>query len=189
LGFGIGAAIAKPIRHRPAAFGDNWHPDEVVVSVNGLHWWLWRAVEPQGTALDALVQTRRNRQAAQRLMPKLIRRQVLPRVMITDKLKRLAATKADLGLKLERRQDKGLNNRAENYGKTPIPRTKIQGFGRRLGADSNRPVICSDLCQFTTKWQTNSSIAAITGLQRNHELRTQAFAVWRKLACAMMVPL
>jgi hypothetical protein len=38
--------IAKNIIHRPAVFGDKWHLDEVVVSVNGRHRWLWRAVDP-----------------------------------------------------------------------------------------------------------------------------------------------
>ena len=106
--------IAKNIRHRPAAFGDKWHLDEVVLSINGRHWWLWRAVDQHGAVLNVLVQSRRNRQAAERLMRKLIRRHGLSRVMITDKLKSYAAAKADLGLKFEHRQHKGLYNRAEN---------------------------------------------------------------------------
>jgi putative transposase len=71
------------------------------VNINGRHWWLWRAVDQHGTVLDVLVQSRRNREAAERLMRKLIRRHGLPRVMITDKLKSYATAKADLGLKLE----------------------------------------------------------------------------------------
>lgn len=34
----FGQQIAKNIRHRPAVFGDRWHLDEVVVSINGRRW-------------------------------------------------------------------------------------------------------------------------------------------------------
>ena len=37
-----------------------------------------------------------------------------PRVMITDKLRSYAAARAIMGLRVEHRQHKGLNNRAEN---------------------------------------------------------------------------
>ena len=121
----FGQQIAKNIRHRLAAVGDKWHLDEVVVSINGRHCWLWRAVDQHGAVLDVLVQSRRNRQAAERLMRKLIRRHGLPRVMITDKLKSYAAAKADLGLKFEHRQHKGLNNRAENSHQPTRVREKV----------------------------------------------------------------
>ena len=85
----FGQQIAKNIRHRSETFGDKWYLDEVVENISGHHWWLWRAVDQHGAVLDVLVQSRRNRQAAERLMRKLIRSHGLSRVMITDKLKML----------------------------------------------------------------------------------------------------
>ena len=38
----------------------------------------------------------------------------VPRVLVTDKLQSYAAANLDLGLDLDHRQHKGLNNRAEN---------------------------------------------------------------------------
>lgn len=35
------------------------------MSINGRHCWLWRAVDQHGDVLDVLVQSRRNRQAAE----------------------------------------------------------------------------------------------------------------------------
>jgi putative transposase len=71
-----------------------------------------------GAVLDVLVQSRRDRHAARRLMRKLLRKHGrAPRVLITDKLKSYAAANRDLGLKVEHRQHKGLNNRAENSHK------------------------------------------------------------------------
>ena len=74
----FGQQVAKNIRHRSVAFGDKWHLDEVVIKINGRTWWLWRAVDQHGAVLDVLVQSRRNTQAAARLMRKLIRRHGLP---------------------------------------------------------------------------------------------------------------
>jgi hypothetical protein len=65
--------------------------------------------------LDVLVQRRRNKQAAKRLLRKLLKRQMRPpRVMITDKLANYGAAKSEIMPGIEHRQHKGLNNRAEN---------------------------------------------------------------------------
>ena len=67
--------------------------------------------------LDVLVQSRRNKAAAERLLRKLLKKQMRPpRVMITDKLPSYAAAKRDIMPGVEHRQHKGLNNRAENSG-------------------------------------------------------------------------
>jgi hypothetical protein len=76
--------------------------------------------------LDVLVQSRRDRHAARRLMRKLIRKHGrAPRVLITDKLKSYAAANRDLGLKGEHRQHMGLNNRAENTHQPTRVREKV----------------------------------------------------------------
>ena len=88
---------------------------ELVVSIAGETYWLWRAVDQYGFVLDVLVQKRRDRRAAQRLLTKLLKSAVKPpRVMITDKLKSYAAARREMKLHVEHRQHKGLNNRAEN---------------------------------------------------------------------------
>src|SRR5476651_2794129 len=111
--FGLG--IARRIRSTALARGDKWHLDEVVVAINGKKHWLWRAVDQHGAVLDVLVQSRRDKHAAKRLMRKLLKKHGrAPRVLITDKLKSYAAANRDLGLSVEHRQHKGLNNRAEN---------------------------------------------------------------------------
>jgi putative transposase len=111
--FGLG--IARRIRAAAMTRGDKWHLDEVVITINGRRHWLWRAVDQHGAVLDVLVQSRRDRHAAKRLMRKLLKKHGrAPRVLITDKLKSYAAANNELGLHFEHRQHKGLNNRAEN---------------------------------------------------------------------------
>ncbi len=65
-----------------------------------------------GIVLDVLVQRRRDRQAAKRLLRKLLKKQMRPpRVMITDKLASYGAAKREVMPGIEHRQHKGLNIR------------------------------------------------------------------------------
>jgi putative transposase len=122
----FGRDFADKIRRRGPRLGDKWHLDEVVASINGKKHWLWRAVDQDGFVLDALVQSRRDRHAAERLLRKLIRKQLrFPRVMITDKLASYGAARRELGLQFEHRQHKGLDNRAENSHQPTRRRERI----------------------------------------------------------------
>lgn len=44
----FGLQAARRIRSNAPACGDKWHLDEVVITVNGRHHWLWRAVDQDG---------------------------------------------------------------------------------------------------------------------------------------------
>src|ERR1700738_533839 len=107
--FGLG--IARRIRSTALGRGDKRHLDEVVVTINAKKHWLWRAVDQHGAVLDVRVQSRRDKAAAKRLMRK---RHGSRRVIVTDKLRSYGAANNELGLNVEHRQHKGLNNRAEN---------------------------------------------------------------------------
>src|SRR5215469_13270553 len=86
MGAQIWPAVRQPIRRRLPRIGDKWHLDEVVLKIAGVKHWLWRAVDQTGVVLDVLVQRRRDKQAAKRLLRKLLKKQMRPpRVMITDK--------------------------------------------------------------------------------------------------------
>ena len=111
----FGQAFANRVRRRLPAAGDKWHLDEVVLTIAGVKHWLWRAVDQTGTVLDILVQSRRDTQAAKRLLRKLLKRQCrAPRVMVTDKLASYGAARREVMPSVEHRKHKGLNNRAEN---------------------------------------------------------------------------
>src|SRR5215213_3606793 len=68
----FGQAFANRIRRRLPAAGDKWHLDEVVVKIAGKKHWLWRAVDQDRVVLDVLVQSRRNREAAEVLLRQVI---------------------------------------------------------------------------------------------------------------------
>jgi len=70
----LGCEFAHQLRRRSRShFADKWHLDEMVVSIKGKKYWLWRAVDANGYVLDALVQSRRNKKAALRLIRKLLK--------------------------------------------------------------------------------------------------------------------
>ena len=77
-----------------------------------------------GAVLDVLVQSRRDTAAAKRLMRTLLKRFGRPRVIVTDKLRSYAAANNEIGLNVDHRQHKGLNN-------GPRIRTSRRGFVRR----------------------------------------------------------
>src|SRR5918997_1020273 len=114
-GLKFGQGFANQIRRRLPGAGDKWHLDEVQIKIAGKKHWLWRAVDQDGFVLDVLVQSRRDKRAAKRLLRKLLKRQRRPpRVMITDKLASYPAAKGEVMPSFEHRKHKGLNNRAEN---------------------------------------------------------------------------
>jgi putative transposase len=114
-GLKFGREFARRIRRRLPRGDDKWHLDEVAITIAGRRHWLWRAVDRDGLVLDVLVQARRDKGAARRLLRKLLKGQARgPRVLVTDKLASYAAARRELGLAGEHRRHKGLNNRAEN---------------------------------------------------------------------------
>ena len=111
----FGQEFANRIRRRLPRAEDKWHLDEVAIKIAGVKHWLWRAVDQAGMVLDVLVQSRRDKRAAKRLLRKLLKRQCrAPRVMITDKLPSYGAAKQEVLPGVEHRQHKGLNIRAES---------------------------------------------------------------------------
>jgi putative transposase len=69
----FGLAYARKLRRSHPRADTRWHLDEVFVRINGKCVYLWRAVDCEGDVLDVLVQSRRNKQAALKLMRKLLR--------------------------------------------------------------------------------------------------------------------
>jgi putative transposase len=65
--------------------------------------------------LEEILQPRRDRKAAKRLLRRLLKRAGrTPKRLVTDKLASYAAAKREVARGLEHRAHKGLNNRAEN---------------------------------------------------------------------------
>jgi putative transposase len=83
--------------------------------IAGSQFWLWRAVDDEGEVLDLLVQRRRAKATAGKLMRKLLKKQgFAPDVLVTDKLRSYRATRSEIGLSARHEQGSRKNNRAKN---------------------------------------------------------------------------
>ncbi|MFG6661409.1 IS6 family transposase [Sulfitobacter sp. 915] len=107
--------INRAVTRRQPRPGDVWHLDEVVVKIASQSYWLWRAVDQHGVVLEEILQPRRDKRAAKRLLIKLMKRwSFVPKRIITDKLRSYGAAKREVAPGLEHWSHKGLNNHAEN---------------------------------------------------------------------------
>ena len=113
--FKFGLAYARKLRRSHPRADTRWHLDEVFVSINGKNVYLWRAVDCEGEVLDVLVQSRRNKRAALKLMRKLLKSQGFsPDAVVTDKLPSYGAALSELGMRALHITGGRINNRAEN---------------------------------------------------------------------------
>jgi putative transposase len=96
----FGPAFARNLRRLRPRASRQWHLDEMAVVIGGKRVWLWRAVESEGEILDVLVQPRRDRAAALRLMRKLLKKQgYAPDVLVTDRLASYTCARRQLGMR------------------------------------------------------------------------------------------
>ena len=166
--------IARNLRRKQAHPGDVWHLDEVVVTISGQKFWLWRAVDRDGIVPEEILQFKRDKCAAKRLLKSLMKRFGLPNRIITDKLRSYGAAKREVAPDLEHRSHKGLNNRAEN---SHLPFRKrercMQGF--RSPSGLQRFVTCQSAVRnrFAIPAYRRSANAT-----RYHRL--EAFEAWQK---------
>ena len=61
--------------------------------------YLWRAVDAEGEVLDVLVQSKRDKHAALKLMRKLLKKYaIVPEQLVTDNLRSYGAAARDFGI-------------------------------------------------------------------------------------------
>jgi transposase-like protein len=135
-----GTAIAANIRRARPRADSTWHLDEMVVRIRGQRMYMWRAVDSEGEVLDMLVQKRRNKAAALKLLRKLLKNQgFVPERFVTDGL---ASYRAALKvLKCQSRHQPGRLRDNNRVGNSHLPvrrrerkmqRFKSQGQAQRF---------------------------------------------------------
>jgi putative transposase len=175
----FGQTYANTLRRQQPKRGDKWHLDEGVLTINGKHHYLWRAVDQEGYTLDILVQSRRDRKAAKRFFRKLLKGLCyVPRVIVTDKLKSYAAAKREIMPGVEHRQHKGLNNRTElSHQPTRQQERQMRRFKspRQAQRFLSAHAYINNLFRIRHRHPTALAYRAA---------RSQAFATWQEVSCA-----
>jgi putative transposase len=126
----FGPMVAAELRKRRPKPHTIWHLDEVYLRIDGRMAFLWRAVDAEGEVLDVLVQSKRNKRAALKLMRKLLKKYgFVPDKLVTDDLKSYTAAVKDLGIAKRHERGRWRNNRAENsHQSTRRRERKMQRF-------------------------------------------------------------
>jgi transposase-like protein len=143
----------------------------MAVMIAGRQFWLWRAVDDEGEILDLLVQRRRDKAAAAKLLRKLLKKQgFAPAVLVTDKLRSYDAARLEIGLSARHEQGLWKNNRAENsHQQTRRREPKMQRFKSPGSAQSFS-------CPFTLPSKTSRPTPRV--------LRAESFRTWRVATAA-----
>ena len=176
-GLRFGRQFANELKRRRPRPGDSWHMDEVFIRIGGKQHYLWRAVDQDGHVLDILVQSRRNTRAAKRFFRKLLRSlQYAPRVIVTDKLKSYAVAKRNVLPRIEHRQSKYLNNRAE-VSHQPTRRRERQM--QRFKSARHAQQFLSTHARIHNHFQLRRHRLTAT---QHRAARDAAFRTWREVA-------
>lgn len=127
------AGILRRLRPRPSP---RWHLDEMVVKIGDWLMYLWRAVDDEGEVLEVLVQRRRDKAAALKLMRNLLKKHgFAPTQVTTDKHRSYGSAFREIGPTARHEQGRRRNSRAE-VSHQPVRRRerKMQRFKSRGSA-------------------------------------------------------
>ncbi|HIE91753.1 MAG TPA: DDE domain-containing protein [Acidobacteria bacterium] len=150
--------------------GDTWYLDEVFIKISGRLHYLWRAVDEDSDVIDILLQTRRNRRAAERFFRKLLKGQGRePRRLITDKLGSYAAAHRTAMPSVVHSTRQYENNRAEvSHQPTRHRERQMRRFAVVHGVVQNLFRVGRHLLRAA----------------HHRLLRMRAFAAWDAVTCA-----
>ena len=176
----FGPMVAADLRKRRAKPHSIWHLDEVYLKIDGRMVYLWRAVDAEGEVLDVLVQSKRNKRAALKLMRKLLKKYAfVPERLITDDLRSYSAAAHDLGIESRHGRGRWKNNRAENsHQPTRRRERKMQRF---KSAGSAQKFLSSHAAVYNTF----NVQRHLTSAQTHRTLRAVAMSTWREAIAAI----
>ena len=170
----FGPMVAADLRKRRPKPRTTWHLDEVYLKIDGRMVYLWRAVDAEGEVLDVLVQAKRNKQAALKLMRKLLKRYgFVPDKIVTDELRSYGAAAHDLGISSRHERGRWRNNRAENsHQPTRRRERKMQGF-KTVGSAQRF------LSTHAATYNTFNVQRHLTSARTHRAFRASAMNMWR----------
>ena len=171
----FGPMIAADLRKRRPKPHTTWHLDEVYLKIAGRMVYLWRAVDAEGEVLDVLVQSRRNKRAALKLMRKLLKKYgFVPDKLVTDDLRSYAAAASELSLARRHERGRWRNNRAENSHQPTrrreykMQRFKCPGSAQRF------------LSTHAATYNTFNVQRHLTSARTHRAFRASAMNMWRQ---------
>ena len=175
----FGPLIAADLRKRRPKPHTTWHFDEVHLKIGGRMLCLWRAVDAEGEVLDVLVQSKRNKHAALKLMRKLLKKYAfVPERLVTDDLRSYGAAVRDLRIESRHERGRWKNNRVENsHQPTRRRERKMQRFKSAGSAQKFLSIHAAVYNTFNVQRHLASA-------QTHRTLRAVAMSTWREAVAA-----
>jgi transposase-like protein len=175
----FGPLIAADLRKRRPKPHTTWHLDEVYLKIDGRMLYLWRAVDAEGEVLDVLVQSKRNKHAALKLMRKLLKKcAFVPERLVTDDLRSYGAAVRDLRIESRYERGRWKNNRVENsHRPTRRRECKMQRFKSAGSAQKFLSIHAAVYNTFNVQRHLASA-------QTHRTLRAVAMSTWREAVAA-----
>jgi transposase-like protein len=174
-----GPIIAADLRNRRPKPYSTWHLDEMYLKIAGRMVYLWRAVDADGEVLDVLVQSKRDRNAALKLMRKLLKKYgFVPDRMITDDLRSYGAAARDLRIESRHERGRWSTNRVENSHQPTRRR------GRKMQRFRSRGSAQRFLSTHAAVYNTFNVERHLTTRQTHRAFRAAAMSTWRQAAAA-----
>ena len=141
--------------------------------------YLWRAVDSEGEVLDILVQSRRYKKAALKLMRKLLKKQgYAPTEVVTDKLPSYGAALRDLNMTEKHVTGGRSNNRAEN-SHLPVRQRERRMRGFKSARSAQR-----FLSTHATVYNTFNVQRHLITRKTLRLFRNEAMSVWQTVTAA-----
>ena len=174
----FGPLIARGLRARRPKPHARWHLDEVFVRIGSQQMYLWRAVDAEGEVLDLLLQPKRDKRAAQKLLRKLLKKQgMAPDAWVTDKCPSYGAALRELKLsRAPHVQRKRANNRAES-SHVPVRRRERKQQGFKSPGSAQR-----FLSMHAATYNTFTVPRHLVSAHTHRLVRAEAFETWRHAA-------
>ena len=175
----FGPLIAADLRKRRPKPHTTWRLGEVYLKIDGRMLYLWRAVDAEGEVLDVLVQSKRNKHAALKLMRKLLKKYAfVPERLVTEDLRSYGAAVRDLRIESRHERGRWKNNRVENsHQPTRRRERKIQRFKSAGSAQTFLSIHAAVYHSFNVQRHLASA-------QPHRTLRAAAMSTWREAVAA-----
>jgi transposase-like protein len=175
----FGPTIARLRKRRPKRRA-TWRLDEIYLKIDGRMVYLWRAVDAEGEVLDVLVQSKRNKSAALKLMRNLLKNYAfVPERLVTDDLRSYGAAARDLGIESRHECGRWKNNRAENSHQPTRRREHIMQRFKSPGSAQKF------LSIHAAVFNTFNVQRHLTSAQTHRALRAEAMSAWREAVAAV----
>ena len=175
----FGPLIAADLRKRRPKPHTTWHLDEVYLKIDGRMLYLWRAVDAEGEVLDVLIQSKRNKRAALKLMRKLLKKYAfVPERLVTDDLRSYGAAVRDLRIESRHERGRWKNNRVENSHQ---PTRRRERKTQRFKSASSAQKFLSIHAAVHNTFNVQRHLASA---QTHRTLRAAAMTTWREAVAA-----